>query len=98
MTPTSSTPVTPTTSRAWWREPMMWLVVGGPLAVIVAGIATITMAVRHPDPLVAEDYYRRGVEINKTLAEQAAARQALVPAQQARNHTATPEPQPAGSR
>jgi uncharacterized protein len=36
---------------------------------------------------VAADYYRRGIEINKTLA---ARDKALLPAQQARNHAATP--------
>lgn len=83
---------TPARRSAWWQEPMMWLVVGGPLAVIVAGVATVTLAVRQPDPLVAEDYYRRGIEINKTLAVEAErAGKALMPAQQARNHTATPD-------
>lgn len=82
----------PTTTRPWWREPMMWLVVGGPLAVIAAGAATITLAIQRPDPLVAEDYYRQGIEINKTLAAEAAqGGKALMPAQQARNHTATPD-------
>jgi hypothetical protein len=38
--------------------------------------------------VVAEDYYRRGVEINKALAEQRA--KALLPALQGRNHAATP--------
>lgn len=68
--------------RSWWREPMMWLVVGGPLSVVVASVVTLVLVLRHPDPLVAEDYYRRGLEINKTLAHQ--------PALQARNHAAAP--------
>jgi hypothetical protein len=37
-------------------------------------------------PLVAQDYYRRGVEINKQLARE----RALLPAMQGRNHAATP--------
>ena len=32
--------------RAWWREPMMWLVVGGPLTVVVAAIVTAVIAIR----------------------------------------------------
>lgn len=83
--------------RRWWREPMMWLVVGGPLLVVVAGIATMVLAVRAPDPLVASDYYRRGLEINKTLAEQQEATplpEGLRPALQARNHAATPVQKP----
>jgi hypothetical protein len=33
-----------------WREPMVWLVVSGPLAVVLASIVTVTLAIRHPDP------------------------------------------------
>ena len=59
---------------------------------VVAGFVTLWIAVRTPDPVVAEDYYRRGVEINKTLAAQRA--KALLPALHGRNHAATP-PRPA---
>lgn len=91
--------INPATACAWWREPMMWLVVGGPAAVVVAGVATIVLAVSRPDPVVAEDYYRRGIEINKTLQRERLAREALAPetlrpAMQARNHAATPVEQP----
>ena len=40
----------------------------GPAAVIVAGVVTMTLAFAYQDPLVAKDYYKRGVEINKELA------------------------------
>ncbi|HWP17695.1 MAG TPA: FixH family protein [Burkholderiaceae bacterium] len=76
--------------RTWWREPMMWLVVGGPGAVILAGVATVALAVAHPDPVVDADYYRKGVEINRTLAERAAETPgARRPAMEGRNHAAT---------
>ena len=39
----------PQTSSAW-REPMVWLVVSGPVAVILASIVTVTLAIRYPDP------------------------------------------------
>ena len=71
----------------WWRFPLVWMVIAGPAAVVVAGIATVWIAVRTPDPVVAEDYYRRGMQINKTLADQ---RKALLPAVQGRNHAASP--------
>lgn len=74
-------------SAPWWRYPLMWLVVGGPAAVIVAGVVTVVIAVRQPDPVVAPDYYRRGIEINRTLA---ARDKAHLPALQGRNHAATP--------
>ena len=40
----------------------------GPAVVVVAGIALVVVSVRTADPLVAEDYYKRGIEIDKRLA------------------------------
>jgi uncharacterized protein len=60
----------------WWREPMMWLVVGGPLAVVVAACATGAIAMRGAD----------------TVVLQAPAATSLRPAVQARNHAAAPLP------
>jgi hypothetical protein len=79
------TPTTP--SAPWWKHGHVWLLISGPAAVIVAGIATAVIAIRTPDPVVAEDYYRRGIEINKTLSAQD---KSLLPAAQGRNHAATP--------
>jgi uncharacterized protein len=42
----------PRQARAWWREPMMWLVVGGPLAVVVAAVVTAVIAIRGADPVL----------------------------------------------
>lgn len=74
-------------SGPWWKHPLMWMVLGGPAAVVVAGVATVVIAARQPDPVVAPDYYRRGIEINKTLTQR---EKALLPANQGRNHAATP--------
>ena len=51
--PRESTPRIPT-HRPWWREPMVWLVVGGPAAVVVASLATAVIAWRGADPVVSE--------------------------------------------
>ena len=75
-------------SQPWWRYGHVWLIIAGPAAVVVAGFITLAIAIRIPDPVIAQDYYRRGLEINKTLAEQ----KALAPAMQARNHAVTPVP------
>ena len=69
----------------WWKFGYVWLVIAGPAAVVLAGIATVWIALASPEILVAEDYYRRGVEINKTLADKK-----LMPALAGRNHAATP--------
>jgi len=59
----------------WWRHRMVWLVVGGPLAVVLASFVTLYLAITRPDPVLA------------TPSEPS---QALQPAVQARNHAATP--------
>jgi hypothetical protein len=68
----------PRDPRPWWREPMMWLIVGGPLTVVVAAIVTAVIAVRFADPVL------------DTSAAPPSGSQA--PAMQARNHAASPAP------
>lgn len=71
----------------WWTFGHVWLVIAGPALVAVACVATAWIALRNPDPVVAADYYKRGIEINKTLAARDRAR---LPALQGRNHAVTP--------
>jgi uncharacterized protein len=73
-------------AKPWWKYGYVWLMIGLPAFSVVAGCAMMWLAVSGSDKLVAEDYYRRGIEINKQLA----AERALLPAQQGRNHAATP--------
>jgi hypothetical protein len=79
-----------TTSGRWWSYGHVWLVIAGPAVVVVAALLTAVIAVRGADPLVSSEYYRRGMEINQQLARE----RAMVPAQQGRNHAATPVAQP----
>jgi len=65
---TTSTDVSP-----WYREPWPWLLMAGPAVVVVAGFATLWLAVSSNDGLVADDYYKRGLAINRTLDRDAAA-------------------------
>lgn len=76
----------PESSPQWWKFGHVWLIVAGPAIVVVASFITLYLAIRHPDPVVAEDYYRKGAEINKTLGSTPAS---LVPAMEGRNHAAT---------
>ncbi len=59
----------------WWRLPIVWLVIGGPLAVVVASFATLALAILNPDPVIGS----------------AASDRSAQPAVQARNHSATPQ-------
>jgi uncharacterized protein len=72
------------TPRAWWREPMVWMVIGGPLAVVVAGILTAVIAIRGADTVLT-------VEANPGQSA-ATEPDALTPAVQARNHVQTARP------
>jgi hypothetical protein len=65
------------TGAPWWRFPMVWLVVGGPLLVVVASFVTLGLALRYPDPVL---------HAAPAAADDSAA---LQPALQARNHAAT---------
>jgi len=55
-------------NRPWYREPWPWILMAGPAAVVVAGAATAWIAFDGADGLVADDYYKRGLGINKVLA------------------------------
>ena len=62
------------TPRPWYREPWPWLLMAGPLAVVLAGIATTVLAVTSFDGLVADDYYKQGLGINRAIARDAQAK------------------------
>ncbi|MEP7283065.1 MAG: hypothetical protein ABI696_13885 [Rubrivivax sp.] len=72
---TARATVPPPESPRWWRVPMVWLVIGGPLVVVVASFATLVIALTHPDPV---------------LTAPPAAHAAELPAVQARNHVVSP--------
>jgi len=76
----------PHPAQPWWKYGHVWLVISGPAIVVVAGFVTLYIALRYPDPVIDENYYRNGMEINKTLNNPAAS---LAPALQARNHAQT---------
>jgi hypothetical protein len=59
----------------WYKEPWLLLVAGGPLIVVVASIYTGFVAMRGADNVVAEDYYKQGLMINKDIQRDAQARQ-----------------------
>lgn len=62
----------------WWRTGVMWLVVGGPLTVVVAGVITAVIAVRGADIVIQDDAASARGGTN-------------APALKARNHAATPD-------
>ncbi len=78
--PTDARPVADEgAAMPWWRVGMVWLVVGGPLAVVVASLVTAAIAVSGAEEVLTEPRYS------------AAADAAKLPAIQGRNHAATPQ-------
>jgi hypothetical protein len=57
----------------WYREPWPWIVMSGPALVVVAGVVTAAIALRTSDGLVADDYYKQGLAVNRVLAREARA-------------------------
>lgn len=51
----ASTDTRPGAGAPWWKFPIVWLVVGGPLIVVVASLNMVAIAVRNVDP-VLESY------------------------------------------
>jgi hypothetical protein len=68
------------TPQPWWRVGMVWLVVGGPLSVVVASLITAAIAVAGAEEVLT----RPAPSLNAGDAH-------LLPAVQARNHAATPK-------
>ena len=74
---------------AWWRYPIWWMVVGGPLTVVVAALVTAVIAVRGQDPVLDTR-----VTSSADDASAVARDRAKVPALVGRNHAASPNPAP----
>ena len=65
----------------WYREPWPWIVFSIPAVAVLAGIVTLIIAIVHRDGLVAEDYYKQGLAINRVLEREARAAQLGLEAQ-----------------
>ena len=57
----------PDSAKPWYRDRWPWLLIAGPAIVVVAGFATAWLAWSTDDGVVADDYYKRGLVINKQL-------------------------------
>lgn len=77
--------------QPWWKFGHVWMVVGGPAIVVVASFITLYLAISHPDPVMDQNYYQKGLELNQKLGGTPSS---AAPAMQARNHAATGVPKP----
>ena len=77
--------------QPWWRVGMVWVVLGGPLTVVIASVVTAVIAWKHIDPVITPA--RPGVAETRAGDEVASpgdVKSPLAPALKARNHAATP--------
>ena len=59
--------------RRWWQEPMLWLIIALPLSSVIAGFITAWLAASDPDPLVKDDYQKKGFVLQQSEARAAQA-------------------------
>lgn len=58
-----------TTNRknAWYRQPLVWMLIAIPASAVIFGIAMLVLSIRSYDGLVIDDYYKKGKTINRVL-------------------------------
>jgi hypothetical protein len=76
-------------SQPWWRFGYVWLVVSGPLLVVVASVVSAMFAFQGNDIDFKKDAEFVKAQIDQAPASQ---KQALTPAIQVRNHAASVTP------
>ena len=57
----------------WYRVPFVWMVIVLPLTAVVGSFVSLALAIHSDDGLVEDDYYKRGMEINRQLDRDKAA-------------------------
>ena len=73
----------PLQDRPWWTHGHVWLIISGPLVVVIASFVTFYLAAHGQDPVLSTQ------EVNAQT--QSGGGITLAPAVQARNHAATGE-------
>lgn len=55
-------------SLPWYRQAWPWFLIAVPAVAVIAGVATLWLAVSTSDGLVVDDYYKQGLAIQQTMA------------------------------
>lgn len=53
----------------WYKHFWVWFIIALPATVVVAGVVTVFIAINNADSLVADNYYKNGLGINRKLAQ-----------------------------
>ena len=54
--------------KPWYKEPWPWILMAGPVVVVLASLITMLIAMNTNDGLVEDDYYLKGLNIHQTIA------------------------------
>jgi hypothetical protein len=54
----------------WYRQFWPWFIIAIPASSVLVGTLMLTLAIRHPDPMVVDNYYKEGLAINQQLDRQ----------------------------
>ena len=54
-------------SKPWHRYPLVWMMLAIPFSAVIMGVIMIWLAIDTDDGLVADDYYKQGLEINRVI-------------------------------
>lgn len=81
----SASPSTPE-PRPWYTYFYVWMVIAGPVSVVLACAATAYFVLQGPDAVVSENYYKEGLALAKQVG---VAQPPMQPAKTGRNHSAT---------
>ena len=86
MLPTDKQATPTPIERPWFKEFYVWMVISGPVSVVLACAVTAFYILQGPDAVVSETYYKEGLALAKEVA---VAETAMQPAKTGRNHSAT---------
>ncbi|MGD8785128.1 MAG: FixH family protein [Thioalkalispiraceae bacterium] len=56
--------------KPWYRQFWPWFLMSFPAAAVIAGIITIVIATSNKDHAVVDDYYKKGLAINRVIDQQ----------------------------
>ncbi len=66
-------PAAPARGAPWYGQLWPWVLIGLPALSVAVSVLTLVLALRAADPVVGDDWYKRGLAINQDLARTAAA-------------------------
>ena len=75
-------------ARPWWQEPYLWLVLGLPLAAVLACLVTAVYILKGPEAVLLQDL-RTQDQAQALAREVGQTRGPAQPAMMGRNHSAT---------